>query len=331
MAQRIAAGQYASTDPVLTELRRLGIEWKLDRNFRLGLLHPGKRVQVRDAGAPRDQIQIYAMQMQGGAQFPPLLVTSDYWLVDGNTRNDAALINGQSTFPVYIMDISWELATDKEKDELYVLGGSVNNLGARRLTPQEQIRHARSAIALNWKPEEMARAFGLKPGQITALRKEVAAERRLTALGLDALTLRVPMKRALGSRLPLALNDDPFRGLAGLAADAGLTMNEILGLAQEIKATGSDAAQLSRLSEVRAEMKPRIRERKLTGRSLSPVPARRVRQALGQVAKYEGREPELVELDQTMADSHLAYISAVMRVLSRVQAMQEDLKARARA
>lgn len=313
---------------LLSEVELLGLAAEFDPQYDLTQLSADRRVQVRDMFADREDVLDYAQQMKDGAIFPPILVTLDAWTVDGNTRTDGALHNGMKRFPAWVLNIAWESATEKEKSQLVLLGATLNDMGGRRLSAPEKVRHARNAIALGWKNEHIGKRWGFKPADVTRIRQQVESEQRLANIGLSAddLKLKAPARRALGKPTPQALNDAPFRDLAKLTADAGLTMREVADLATEVKAVGNEQGQVRRLDTFRKELMPRIRERELTGSQLSPVPARMLRQHLGFILKYAGKEFNLVEADPTYADMHYEQISNAIAILDQALTLQSAAK-----
>jgi ParB-like chromosome segregation protein Spo0J len=303
----------------IVEIERLGFGYQEVAQFDLNDLDPQRRVQVRDSShyAPKDEVERYAVQMEH-SQFPPIIVTSDGWIVDGNTRVGASLARKQKFFPAIVVDAS-AAGSVKERNQLTALASTLNNLNGRPLTRKEARTAAESMIALGWKTEQIGRALGVKPSVITQVRKEIDAVDKLNRVGLKAnggeSGVRSASLRALGSRDALNLNDVPFKELATLARDAGLNAGEVVGMAKEMKAAGSDQGALEKIQSVRVEMGDRIAEQTLTGRAKPPV-ARQLRQHLGNVVKYEGRESELVETDPKVGPLHLEMIERSIKVLT---------------
>ena len=89
--------------PVTAEIERLGLSYHEDQNFDLNRLSKDRRVQVRDSDhyAPPERVEEYANQM-AQTIFPPIVVTSDDYLIDGATREAAYAIRKQRFVPAYV-------------------------------------------------------------------------------------------------------------------------------------------------------------------------------------------------------------------------------------
>ena len=185
--------------------------------------------------------------------------------MDGNTRVGAYLKRGVTFQPALIIDVAWESASEKRREELYMLGATANSQNGRPLTAKERRANIRHALALNWTTEHIERVLGLKTGVIVGVRREIAAEQRLADVGMGSNgELKGASLRALGKASAVGLHNDPYKELAQLSADAGLNASEIDQLAKEVKDSDSDEEVLRVLSNVRSEMGERIREREFT-------------------------------------------------------------------
>lgn len=319
----------AQTEPMaaIAEIERLGFTYtevaqydlsRLDRNLR--------RVQVRESShyAPKDTVGRFAVQMKH-SQFPPIVVTSDDYIVDGNTRIAACALNETPFFPALVVGVAFtgRTTTSKQKNELLALAATLNANAGQPLTAKETREATSAFIELGWKADQIARAIGLKPASVTAVRKEIDAAAKLERVGMDANgSVKGASLRALGAKEVLALNDVPFRSLATLAADAGMNASEIVNAAKDARKTGSDVEQAAVFEELRTEFGDRIRERRLTGVGKPPA-SRRLRQFLGNVTKYAGREQELIETDPNVSRLHLETLDRAIAVLTALREMQK--------
>lgn len=309
----------------IVEVERLGFGWSEVAQYDLTRLDVSRRVQVREVGhyAQKDIVEQFAIQM-GESQFPPIVVTNDDWIVDGNTRVGAALRRKAKFFPALVLDVRWGGASSKQQSELRMLAATLNAQGGVRLTAKETREVAGYGISLGWKAEQIGRAIGLAAAGVTAIKKEIEAATKLKRVGLDLngdRSIKSASLRALGAKDVLALNDVPFRDLARLAGDAGLNAGEIASLAKEARQTGSDAGAVTLLTSQRTEMGDRIRERELTGVGKPPM-SRQLRQHLGFVTKYAGKEHELLETDPKVFATHTEALTNAIAVLSAVLEMQ---------
>jgi hypothetical protein len=319
------ATSTAPTKPVaIVEIDRLGFAWSEVADYDLTRLSTDRRVQVREVGhyAPREVVERYAIQM-GETAFPPIVVTSDDWIVDGNTRVGAKLRRKEKFSPAIVLDVAYKGANPKQESLLHALAATLNATNGLPLTPKETREVATKLVTLGWKTEQIGRAIGLAPGGVTAVKKEIDAVTKLKRVGLDANgAVKGASLRALGAKDVVGLNDVPFRELAKLAADAGLNAGEITTTAKEARATGSDTAAVDMISRLRTEHGDRIRERELTGVGKPPV-ARQLRQHLGFVTKFAGREHELLETDPKVNATHIEAVTNAVAVLTAVLQMQK--------
>jgi hypothetical protein len=307
------------------EIERLGLKWHLVSSYDLDQLSRDRRVQVRETDhyAPKETVELYAVQM-GQSQFPPIVVTEDNWLIDGNTREGALRKRDMKFFQAIVVEVEYagRTTTSKTQQELRALARTLNSQHGVRLTAKEARDGARDMIDLGWKAEHIARALGLRPTAIGQVKKEIAAENRLTAVGLPAPGLNGAALRVLGSTDALALNDAPYKALATLVADAGYNAQEIATAAKDVRAVGSEAGQMEKLAALRTEAGDRIRERQLTGRG-KPAPSRMLRQHLGYINKFTIENAhEMLETDPAVQETAVAALAAAIPVLISVYNMQ---------
>ena len=310
----------------ITEIERLGFKWTLNAQYDLSKVSPDRRVQVREAEhyAPKESAQRFSQQMKQ-SEFPPIVMTSDDYIVDGNTRVDACHINEARFFPAIVVSVDYtgRLTTRKQKLELRALAATLNSNAGVGLTSKEVRDVTADFIELGWKAEQIARAIGLRPASVTAVKKEIDAAAKLVRVGMDANgSVKGASLRALGAKEVVTLNDIPFRSLATLAADAGMNASEIVNAAKEARQTGSDVEQSAVFENLRAEMGDRIKSRELTGTG-KPPESRRLRQFLGNVTKFAGREQELIETDPNVGQLHIETLDKAIAVLTAVREMQK--------
>jgi hypothetical protein len=305
------------TDQVAAEIEALGFRYSAVPQFDLTRLSDEHRIQVRDKKnyAPKDMVERYAAQM-ASTEFPPIVVTSDFWLVDGNTRTAAAAKRRQMFFPALVLDVAWGSATAKQQDELFALAAALNSRGGKPLESKERREVAARFIALGWKADQIARYIGVPVTRLAGIRRQIEAEARLRKVGTDPATVEKKLN-VLGGSTALALNDEPYRQLAALIPAADLTATEADSLARRMKDSGSDSRALALVADTEREMADRIRQTKLTGRGKPPASAM-ARKFLGNITKYEGREAELVEQNPDAAQLHRETLQRAIDVLQAV-------------
>lgn len=310
-------------DKVLVEIERLNFDYHEVSQYDLANLSTERRVQVREINhyAPRENVDQYAIQM-GESVFPPVVVTNDGWIIDGNTRVGARLKRKEKFTPAIIVDVDWAAANPKQRDMLYALAATLNAQGGQRLTSKETRSIAERLINLGWKSEQIGRAIGLKSSGVTAVKQELEAVAKLNRVGLDFNgAAKGASLRALGNKDVVSLNDVPFKELAELAVDAGFNAGEIRSAAKTAKEAGSDEGALTHIRTLRMENNDRIAEHKLTGHGKPPM-SRQLRQHLGFVTKFSSREQELLETDSAVSAQHVDVLDKAIAVLNEVRRLQ---------
>lgn len=309
---------------VTLEIDRLGLSYHLEPQYDLAqidIVH--RRIQVRENEhvAPKETVHRFSVQM-AHSEFPPIVVTADSFVVDGNTRTEAKQVRGERFHPAYVLDIVYETASEHERNLLTILGSTLNATNGLPLTAAERRKSVEAMIQEDWRSEQIARALGIAQGQITQIKREIDARARLERVNAAVNGgLSKTCQRALGTGEVLALNDDPYREVAQLAHEAGLNHNEIREIAKAARETGSDEKALEYLAEKRAEMQGRIVQHSLTGNGRPPVSAI-LRIHLAYVLKFVDREASLVERNPDVIERHLALLDATIKVLTRVKELQ---------
>lgn len=318
-----ATSETQIKDKALVEIERLNFGYTEVSQYNLDNLSIDRRVQVREVKhyAPSENVNQFAIQM-GESVFPPIVVTSDGWIVDGNTRVAARLKRKEKFSPAIVLDVEYNSSSPKQKNMLFGLAATLNAQGGERLTSKETREVAEKLINLGWKTDQIGRAIGLKASGVTAVKQELAAAEKLERVGIkvNGSAGSAPL-RALGSGPAIDLNDVPFKELAELSMDAGFNVAEIKAAAKAAKDARSDEAAIEFIRAQRVENGDRIAEKKLTGKGKPPM-ARQLRQHLGFVTKFAGREQELVETDPANTAAHIAVLEAAVKVLTEVHRIQ---------
>lgn len=319
-----------SSRPEIMEIDRLHLAYTEVARYDVTELDSARRVQVREGEhyAPKENVERYAVQMGEANAFPPVIVTADRYIVDGNTRVGAKLLRRAKFkddvyLPAIVLDVAYEGARPQVRAELEALAATLNSQNGQALTVRERRAFTAKLIGLGWKNEQIARAIGIATGGVTQVKQEIDAQARLTKVGIATTGVKDAGLRALGRKEVLALNDQPFKVLAGLAGEAGLNATEIGELAKQAKATGSDTDALDVLSKAYAEMGDRIKEHSLTGASKPPL-ARQLRQHLGFINKYAADGAELIETNVAASEHHTDVVRTAIEVLTRVLAAQQE-------
>lgn len=312
--------------PAVAEIERLGFSWTEEAQYDIGALSFDRRVQVRDSEhyAPKAQAKQYAVQM-GLVQFPPIVISRNDWIIDGNTRIEAKNIRKDKFAHVLIVDADYTGKGTTNDRKMEALAATLNQQGGQRLTPSEARKAGRILSNLGWKPEQVARALGLKPGVVTQIKQELAAEAKFDRVGFsDKDKLGGGVFRFFGQNDALNLNDIPYKELVELSRDANLQVTELRDIVDEMKKTGSDALQITLLEQKRAAMSERITEHALTGNGKPPA-ASQLRRHLGYINGFQNNPNALIERVEDAMKGHLDALTTAITVLQAVLKEQEVL------
>lgn len=311
-------------DPISVIAAIVGVEPELVTDYDSVQLDPAERLQIRidKNNAPKEMVQRFAAQM-AIAQFPPIVVTADHHIVDGNTRYQARRLREERYFPAYVIPISYDSTDRPMQLRLLYLGHMLNNSAGKPLDRNERRVMVREAIVLGMNDRQISQTVGFKTTQIAAARHEVNAENRLGDLGVEqADTVRDASLRALGK--VVEFHDEPFKHLAELVRDAGLGAREIGAVAASVKDAGSDSLALEVIARERAARAVQIADR-ARGGSGSPPAARLLRQRVGFITNREVEA--LVEHNTAEMAGHLEVVRQAIEILNQVVNRQQELLA----
>ena len=318
-------GKFDSTDfvdPTALIEAMLGVKPKLEPDFDLTRLDPNERVQIRldPNNAPKEMVQRFTSQM-AFSKFPPIVVTRDPKIVDGNTRYRARTERGERYSGALVIPIDYDTADTDTKVRLHYLGLALNNSNGKALDKVERREMARNAILLGMSTRQIASTVGFPDKVIEALRKEVAAEVKLEELGLDELVIRDAPKRALGG-VADKLENELFSGLATLTADAGFNVAEVKAMSTSIKEVGTTELGLERLDREREANAQRIADLKRGGDGHPPA-SRALMQRLGFI-NGDREVSAMVETNREKMAEHLAAIETAIARLTEVAELQRQ-------
>jgi len=319
-------GAFDSTDfvdPSSLIEAMLGLKPKLEADFDLTRIDPNERVQIRidKNNAPKEMVTRFASQMTF-SKFPPIVVTRDPKIVDGNTRYRARVERGERYAAALVIPVDYETADAETKVRLHYLGLALNNSNGKALDKAERREMARNAILLGMSTRQISSTVGFPDKTINLIRREVAAELRLEQLDLkDELVIRDAPLRALGS-VTDKLDDSLFAGLAQLTADAGFNAAEVNAMASSIQEVATPELAQERLEREREANAQRIADRKRGGDGHPPA-SRALMQRLGFI---NGERPAsaMVETNKEKMAEHLAAIESAIVRLNEVAALQRE-------
>lgn len=323
----------AATLPSETELtdvevlisKILGVTPELVDDYDLVQLDADKRLQVRiDRNtAPREMVERFVYQM-GMSKFPPIVVTLDHRIVDGNTRYKAHRAREERYVRALVIPISWDESDPAQRNRLLFLGSALNNSGPKPLDKSERREMVRYGVRMDMTTRELSQWVGVSQPTVDNIKREIRTEDRLNEVGFAADQVKDfadSTKRNLGKAVEL--HDEPFRELAKLAHDAGLNGEEVSNLGTTLREQRSDELALERIARERETSAQRIADRK-AGKSTNPPAAAKLRQALG-IILHQPIEAMVERNPDKLAD-HLEQLQHGIAALNQVLELQTEVK-----
>jgi hypothetical protein len=305
--------------PALALIEDMGFMAYFEPRFPLPEDAPDKRVQVRSEGnlAPSAEVNRYAVAMQNGNQFPPIIVTEDGVVVDGNTRVGAKRKRQETFIEALVLDVKNDSA---HAPALKVLGAAFNVRNGRSIDKAE-IRKAVQGLGVKYdhNAETVARRLGITASLVKSYFAEDRAINRMTSLGLT-FPLIVAYLRPLGAA-SASLHDEPFKALAELCRDSGLATKDFGLLIKRVKSASSDEAALDIIRSERDLRKEQIRRYRFTGKKAKPALDAQFRQSMGLVLNNSDRIKEFVDANPYTSQARLAMID---EFLGLVRAIREE-------
>jgi hypothetical protein len=258
-----AAGKAAMIEAMIRT--HLGVEAELDPHYDRLKIRSDNRVQSRiDRNtAPDHMVERYSYQM-GEFEFPPVIITKDNFIVDGNTRNKARGRRNERYMPVLIVPLAYETDDVKIRRKLLFFSELINNMNGMALDDEERRKMVMTMIDQEFPDEEIVNKVGIALRDVIELREQHRAMARLKNLGFNLETTPFPERtlRALGKAKVMNLDDESYRGVVDLGLDADLKANEIKQLATGLGAMKSADLQREALARERQAREPEITARR---------------------------------------------------------------------
>jgi len=229
-------------------LRDWNLEFEFDPEYPLKKVDTTEGdLQVRDVGhrAPTETVEEYATQMRGGALFPPMILNHKGRMIDGNTRLGAAQRIGDETFPAYLVKLP-------RLDFGPMIGAAINQMGGKRLTPEESLAAAEKMMKEGYADEAIARALGRSTSMVRNYRRERRFAEAAKRLDLG------DVKIARGAQRHLAgiTHDEPFKRAATLTAAAKVAPKDVQTMVAKVADARSEREELEVIAEYEQKFKP---------------------------------------------------------------------------
>ena len=280
------------------------LSYELEPNYVLAKvkLNEGVQIRLEEHRSPSSAVDEYVTHMKHGAVFPPIVVTSNGFLVDGNTRLSAALKLQRKTFPAYKVKFAI-------LGQAKMLGAALNQMGGYRLTEEEIVVAAEAYMREGYKDEAIARALGKSMSHIRNVRRDRLYRDAAHRTGVADVELPKPVRLHLAG----IQHDEPFKAAVEAVAKAKPAAKDVGALVDRIENTRSDAEALAVVQETSSKWGP------VTGappNSAKSVSRTRGRQALASIRKLlelaEAQPDEVVLPDDTEARELWQRLSTVV-------------------
>jgi hypothetical protein len=305
--------------PTADLIEKLGFQWELDYEYPTP---DGRRVQIREEAhyTPREMVMRIASAMARREKLPPIVVTKDGYIIDGNTRTAAAQHNKYPSVQALVIPDSYEGCTEKVERRLKLLGAAFNARNGKGID-REEIRKAIVAIGQDptYDGTRIAALIGVTDATVKSILAEMKAKDRAESVGvhLNGSVAATPL-RILGQASE-KLNDEPFRAVAALAQDTGMAPGDLREVIKQMHEAKSDEGALRVVDEHRAARREQIAEYRASGKS-KPPPAAKLRQRLGFILDFEKNPRDLTELNPEVVAKHRDAIERSIAVLQAVLA-----------
>jgi len=222
------------------------LEYRLEPAFPIDQLRVADWAQVRNANhvAPLDEVEEYRQQMANGANFPPVILMAPETLIDGNTRLAATKKLHKKTIAAYLINFpSVPMAKS--------LAAAINNLGGKRLSPEEAVEAAKLLMDMHFADEAIAREVGRSVEQVRRIRNQLEFVERTQALHLEHAAARVsPDNRA---RLNSVKHEPVFGEFVQFVAQAVPAKKTVTDLLKQVHNASSDADAISVIREAKRD------------------------------------------------------------------------------
>jgi hypothetical protein len=297
-------------------VKALGFGWRFVEAYPLA----DKRVQVRniESLAPPGEVSRYAQSLRRGDQMPPVIVTTDKWLVDGNTRTEAARKLGWGAFPTIIIEVTYDSAPDSVRRQVKILGGGFNNTHGRAMNARNLAELIEQLTRDEEKPSELAKELHLPSSMTATFVNAVKATRRANTLGVNVTGVLSNSHLKLFGGKSERYTSPVFAAMFNLVQDARLTIPQTTDLMKRVDRTETEAERMKLLREARDNNAEAIRMFRGQSETIHRSPSRsgKLRQYLGYLVNTDA--DKLVEQNSAEGAHHLVYLQDAREKLDKV-------------
>lgn len=264
-------------------LKARSIEFDFEPNVQISEIRDaeGNQVRLTEHRAPKDQVAKYAVAMKHGATFPAIVLNDRLERIDGNTRLEARIKNGDETIPAYICHGLTPL-------EARSLSVELNQSNGLAMTEEEIRRFVDGAVLEGQHADlrTLARMTGVRETKIARWIAETQFSARAGREGIDERhvdALPASTRATLHATRLAAV----FRAMTQLAAEARIPAAQVKKIVAQANAASSES---DALAIVAAERDARADEIRAVGSGFSPRDNRRSKgsaQHIGGLVRFE--------------------------------------------
>jgi hypothetical protein len=249
------AAHPATSQQIEAMLTARSINFDFEPNVRIEDIRMAEGFQVRydKNRAPKDQVDKYAVAMKHGAVFPAIVLNEHLERIDGNTRLEARIKNGDQVVPAYICNGLTPLEARSLSVELNQSNGLAMTDEEIRSFVEGAVREGQTADL-----RTLARMTGVRDSKIARWIAESQFVARALDEGIEQRTID-QLPGTARAALQAAKMATVFRAATQLAADAKLKVAEVKKLVSIANAAPSEAEALRIISDERDARSEEIR------------------------------------------------------------------------
>jgi hypothetical protein len=249
------AAHPAMSQQIEQMLKSRNIGFDFEANVRIHEIHEVEGFQVRlsEHRAPKDMVNRYAIAMKHGAHFPAIVLNDRLEKIDGNTRLEARIKNGDATIAAYICHGISAL-------EARSLSVELNQSNGLAMTNDEIRGFIAGAVHEGQHPEikTLSRMTGVRETTITRWIAEALFRTRAEKSGIDQLLIDV-FSDSTRAALQVTRLAPVFEELTVLAAETRMPATQVKALVAEVNGAASESEALSIVARERQSRADEIR------------------------------------------------------------------------
>lgn len=264
-------------------LKARGIDFDFEPNVAISEIRDaeGNQVRLTEHRAPKDQVTKYAIAMKHGATFPAIVLNDRLERIDGNTRLEARIKNGDEMIAAYIC----HQLTPLEARSLSV---ELNQSNGLAMTDEEIRRFIEGAVLEGQHADlrTLSRMTGVRETKIARWIAETQFKARAVREGIDERHVNA-LPASTRAALHAARLASVFQAVSKLAAEARIPAAGVKKIVAQANAAPSESEAIA---IIQSEREARADEIRAVGSGFSPRDNRRSKgsaQHIGGLVRFE--------------------------------------------